>query len=57
MFVAEEQRQLEQHRALWNKISIKQEAIDQQMAVYERVEYMEKLLDQLKEGTAYDTPA
>ena len=50
--MAEEQRQQEQHQALWNKMSIKQEAVDQQLAVNQRVEFMEKLLDQLKEGTA-----
>ncbi|KAI3357284.1 hypothetical protein L3Q82_015738, partial [Scortum barcoo] len=51
VFVAEEQQQQEQHRALWMRVSIKQEAVGQQLAVYEqRVESMEKLLHQFKEG-------
>ncbi|XP_032377619.1 coiled-coil domain-containing protein 114 [Etheostoma spectabile] len=51
IFTAEEQRQQEQHQGLQMKISIKQEAIEQQLAVYQQhVEFFEKLLDQLKEG-------
>ncbi|KAM7404478.1 hypothetical protein PAMP_011822 [Pampus punctatissimus] len=51
IFVAENQRQLEQHRALQRTIFIKREAVEQQLAVYQqRVGFMEKLLDQLKKG-------
>ncbi|XP_078110775.1 outer dynein arm-docking complex subunit 1-like [Sander vitreus] len=51
IFAAEEQRQQEQHQALQMKVSIKREAIEQQLAVYQqRVEFTEKLLDRLKEG-------
>lgn len=51
--VAEEQRQQEQHRALQKKVSIKREETEQQLAGYQkRAEVIEKLLDQLKKGTA-----
>ncbi|XP_073325655.1 outer dynein arm-docking complex subunit 1-like [Pagrus major] len=50
-WVAEEQKQQEQHRALQLTVAIKQEATEQQLAVYQqRVQFMEKLLDQVKEG-------
>lgn len=58
MFVAEEKQQQEQHQALQMGVSIKQEATEQQQAVYQQhVEFMEKLLDKLKEGTVYGSPA
>ncbi|XP_059189624.1 outer dynein arm-docking complex subunit 1-like isoform X2 [Centropristis striata] len=51
IFVAEEQRQQEQHQALRKKISIKQEEIEKQLGGYQhRVDVFEKLLDQLKDG-------
>ncbi|XP_042264307.1 outer dynein arm-docking complex subunit 1-like [Thunnus maccoyii] len=51
IFVAENQRQLEQHQSLQRTVFIKQEAVEQQLTVYlQRVEFMEKLLDQLKKG-------
>ncbi|KAF3860244.1 hypothetical protein F7725_000499 [Dissostichus mawsoni] len=51
MFVAEKQRQQEQHQALQIKVSIEQEVMEHQLAGFQtRVEFMEKLLDQLKEG-------
>ncbi|XP_063734486.1 outer dynein arm-docking complex subunit 1-like isoform X2 [Eleginops maclovinus] len=51
MFVAEKQRQQDQHQALQVKVSIRQEAMEQQLAGFQmRVDFMEKLLDQLKEG-------
>ncbi|KAM9350317.1 coiled-coil domain-containing protein 63-like [Symphorus nematophorus] len=50
-FVAEGQEQQEQNQAHQIKLSIKQEASEHQLAVYQqRVEFMEKLLDLLKEG-------
>ncbi|TMS16913.1 coiled-coil domain-containing protein 114 [Larimichthys crocea] len=50
-FLAEEQQQLEQHQVLRTKVSIKQEATEQKLAVTQYcVDFMEKLLDQLKEG-------
>ncbi|XP_038578826.1 coiled-coil domain-containing protein 114-like isoform X1 [Micropterus salmoides] len=51
IFVAEEQQQQEQHHDLLMRVSIKQEATEQQLAVYQqRVEFMEKLLYQLRDG-------
>ncbi|XP_045912939.1 outer dynein arm-docking complex subunit 1-like isoform X5 [Micropterus dolomieu] len=51
IFVAEEQQQQEQHHAFLMRVSIKQEATEQQLAVYQqRVEFMEKLLYQLGDG-------
>lgn len=56
--MAEEKQQQEQHQALQMGVSIKQEATEQQQAVYQQhVEFMEKLLDKLKEGTVYGSPA
>lgn len=53
IFVAEKQQQQEKHQALRMRVSIKQEATGQQLAAHQqRVEFMEKLLDQLKAGTA-----
>lgn len=55
--MAEEQQQLEQHQVLRTKVSIKQEATEQKLAVTQYcVDFMEKLLDQLKEGTVDNTP-
>ncbi|XP_068996665.1 outer dynein arm-docking complex subunit 1-like [Embiotoca jacksoni] len=51
VFAAEEQKQQEQHQALWQTVSIKQEASEQQLAVYKlHIEFIEKLLDQLNKG-------
>ncbi|GAA6220038.1 coiled-coil domain-containing protein 114-like isoform X1 [Lates japonicus] len=51
IFSAEDQQQQEQQQVRQMKVSIKQEATEQQLLVYEqRVQFMEKLLDQLKEG-------
>ncbi len=51
--MVEQRQQREKHQALRVRVSIKQEATEQQLAVYQqRVEFMEKLLDQLKKGTA-----
>ncbi|XP_071331825.1 outer dynein arm-docking complex subunit 1-like [Trachinotus anak] len=48
---AEEQQQQEQQQTLQMRLSIKQEATEQQLIVYEqRIQFMEKLLNQLKEG-------
>lgn len=56
--LAEEQQQLEQHQALRMKVSIKQEATEQKLEVTQyRVDFMDKLLYQLKEGRAESTPA
>ncbi|KAG8002794.1 hypothetical protein GBF38_015365 [Nibea albiflora] len=50
-FLVEEQQQLEQHQTLRMKVSLKQEATEQKLAVTQHcVDFMEKLLDQLKEG-------
>ncbi|XP_026224804.1 coiled-coil domain-containing protein 114-like [Anabas testudineus] len=50
-FVVEKKKQQEQHQALELGISIKQEATEQQLAFYQqRVELLEKVLNQLKEG-------
>lgn len=55
-FVVEKQQQQEQHHSLQLRVSIKQEATEQQLAVYQqRVELLEKLLDKLVEGTALST--
>lgn len=52
-FVIEKQKQQEQLQALELSISFKQEATEQQLALYQqRVELLEKLLDQLREGKA-----
>ncbi|XP_041800805.1 outer dynein arm-docking complex subunit 1-like [Chelmon rostratus] len=51
IFLAEEQQQQEQLQALRMRVAIKQEATEQQLAVYQqRVEFMENLLDQFKAG-------
>lgn len=51
--MAEKQQRQKHHQALRMRVSIKQEAAEQQLAVYQqRVEFMENLLDQLKEGKA-----
>ncbi|XP_044066414.1 outer dynein arm protein 1-like isoform X2 [Siniperca chuatsi] len=51
IFAAEEQQQQKQHHALRMRVSIKQGATEQQLAVYQqRAEFMEKLLDLLKDG-------
>lgn len=55
-FVVEKKKQQEQHQALELGISIKQEATEQQLAFYQqRVELLEKVLNQLKEGKALGT--
>ncbi|XP_030278035.1 coiled-coil domain-containing protein 114-like [Sparus aurata] len=49
--MAEELKQQEQDRALQRTVAIKREATEQQLSAYEqRVQFKEKLLDQLKEG-------
>ncbi|XP_068589649.1 outer dynein arm-docking complex subunit 1-like isoform X1 [Cebidichthys violaceus] len=51
IFVAEEQRQKEQHHDLRMIVSVKQETTEQNLAAYQQcVEAIEKLLDRLKEG-------
>lgn len=56
--MAEELKQQEQDRALQRTVAIKREATEQQLSAYEqRVQFKEKLLDQLKEGTASSTAA
>ncbi|XP_053173904.1 outer dynein arm-docking complex subunit 1-like [Scomber japonicus] len=51
IFVVENQQQLEQHQSLQSTVLIKQEAVNEQLEVYQqRVGFMEKLLDQLKKG-------
>ncbi|XP_054464568.1 uncharacterized protein LOC129099368 [Anoplopoma fimbria] len=51
IFVAEEQQQQKQHHDLRMKVSFKQKITEQHLAGYQqRVEYIEKLLDQLKGG-------
>ncbi|KAM8754122.1 outer dynein arm-docking complex subunit 1-like isoform 2-T2 [Acanthopagrus schlegelii] len=49
--VAEEQKQQEQDQALQLTLAVKREATEQQLAVcQQRLQFKEKLLDQLKEG-------
>ncbi|KAM8863357.1 coiled-coil domain-containing protein 63-like isoform 2-T3 [Spinachia spinachia] len=51
ILVAEEQQGQEQRHALWKKASVQQETTEQHLAAYrQRVEFIEKLLDQLKKG-------
>ena len=53
IFATEEQQQQEQNQTQQQSVSIKQEAAVQQLrANQQRVEFNEKLLDQLQEGTA-----
>lgn len=54
MFMAEQKQQQEQHWALQMEVSVKQEATEQQLALYQhQVEFMEQLLGKVKEGKVY----